>query len=148
MAPEAPLWVYRLPSIIGATLSVLAAFWLARAFMGPAGALLVGGFRCSGNHCRGGGAARQDGRHADGNHHHVAQGALARIWLKKPGIDACGALSFVFWTALAASVLIKGPVGPMVVGTTLLGLFIADAEAFMVQGRIAFARLSYGSLFW
>ncbi|MDN3719177.1 hypothetical protein QW131_07975 [Roseibium salinum] len=42
--PDAPLWVYRLPSLIGAVICVLASFWLARAFMGPAGALLAGSF--------------------------------------------------------------------------------------------------------
>jgi len=41
---EAPLWVYRLPSLIGAVFCVFAAFWMARAFMGPAGAVIVAGF--------------------------------------------------------------------------------------------------------
>ena len=119
---DAPLWVYRLPSIIGATLSVLAAFWLARAFMGPAGALLVGGFVALaiivGVEAR---LAKTDAMLLATII--VAQGALARIWLKDPGRRLWG-LSFVFWTALAASVLIKGPVGLMVVGTTVIGLFV------------------------
>jgi len=118
---EAPLWVYRLPSLIGATLSVLAAFWLARAFMGPAGALLVGGFVALaiivGVEAR---LAKTDAMLLATII--IAQGALARIWLKNPGRQLWS-LSFVFWTALAASVLIKGPVGPMVIGLTVVGLF-------------------------
>jgi len=118
---EASLWVYRLPSLFGATLSVLAAFWLARAFMGPAGALLVGGFVALaiivGVEAR---LAKTDAMLLATII--VAQGALARLWLKKADRRLWG-LAFVFWTALAASVLIKGPVGPMVIGLTVLGLF-------------------------
>ncbi|MCK7615915.1 ArnT family glycosyltransferase [Roseibium sediminicola] len=118
---EAPLWVYRVPSLVGATLSVLAAFWLARAFMGPAGALLVGGFVALaiivGVEAR---LAKTDAVLLATII--IAQGALARIWLKNPG-RRLWSLSFVFWTALAASVLIKGPVGPMVIGLTVVGLF-------------------------
>ena len=117
---NAPLWVYRLPSIIGATLSVLASFWLARAFMGPAGALLVGGFVALaiilGVEAR---LAKTDAMLFAMII--FAQGALARIWLRDAGQRLWG-LGFVFWTALAASVLIKGPVGPMVVGFTVVGL--------------------------
>lgn len=124
---EAPLWVYRLPSLLGATLSVLAAFWLARAFMGPAGALLVGCFVALaiivGVEAR---LAKTDAMLMATVI--VAQGALARIWLKNPGRRLWG-LSFVFWTALAASVLIKGPVGLMVVGTTIIGLMALTRKA-------------------
>jgi len=124
---DAPLWVYRLPSIIGAVLSVLASFWLARAFMGPAGALLVGGFVALaiivGVEAR---LAKTDAMLLATIV--VAQGALARIWLKNPGRRLWG-LSFVFWTALAASVLIKGPLGPMVVGTTVIGLFVLTRKS-------------------
>lgn len=119
---DAPLWVYRLPSIIGATISVLAAFWMARAFMGPAGALLAGGFVALaiivGVEAR---LAKTDAMLFATVI--IAQGALARIWLKDTDQRLLG-LSFLFWTALAAGVLIKGPVGLMVVGFTVAGLMI------------------------
>ncbi|WP_420332220.1 ArnT family glycosyltransferase [Roseibium sp.] len=119
---DAPLWVYRLPSIIGAMISVLAAFWMARAFLGPAGALLVGGFVALaiivGVEAR---LAKTDAMLFATVI--IAQGALARIWLKNTDQRMWG-LSFLFWTALAAGVLIKGPVGPMVVGFTVAGLMI------------------------
>ncbi|MET1415479.1 glycosyltransferase family 39 protein [Roseibium sp. HPY-6] len=123
---DAPLWVYRLPSIIGATLSVLASFWMARAFLGPAGALLVGGFVSLaiivGVEAR---LAKTDAMLFATVV--IAQGALARIWLRDAGERIWG-LSFLFWTALAAGVLIKGPVGLMVVGLTVAGLMILKRQ--------------------
>lgn len=119
---DAPLWVYRLPSLIGATLSVLAAFWLARAFMGPAGALVAASFVAAaiilGVEAR---LAKTDAMMFATVV--IAQGALARIWLKEADRRLWG-LAAIFWTALAASVLIKGPVGLMVVGFTIAGLMI------------------------
>ncbi|MCV0426509.1 MAG: glycosyltransferase family 39 protein [Roseibium sp.] len=119
---DAPLWVYRLPSVIGAIISVLATFWMARAFMGPAGALLVSGFVVLaiivGVEAR---LAKTDAMLFAAIV--IAQGALARIWLKENGTRQWG-MGLLFWTALAASVLIKGPVGPMVVGLTVVGLMV------------------------
>ncbi len=119
---KAPLWVYRLPSLIGAVVCVLAGYWLARAFMGPAGALLAGGFIATaiivGVEAR---LAKTDAALFAAIM--IAQGALARIWLKDAGHRLWG-LGFLFWTALAASVLIKGPVGPMVIGLTVVGLMV------------------------
>ncbi|TWI92728.1 4-amino-4-deoxy-L-arabinose transferase-like glycosyltransferase [Roseibium hamelinense] len=123
---EAPLWVYRLPSIIGATLAVLATFWLARAFMGPAGALVAGMFVASaiilGVEAR---LAKTDAMLFFTIV--LAQGALARIWLRRTGTRMWG-MAFVFWTALAGSVLIKGPVGPMVIGLTVVLLFALERK--------------------
>ncbi|MBO6755391.1 MAG: glycosyltransferase family 39 protein [Roseibium sp.] len=119
---ESPLWVYRLPSAIGATLAVLASFWMARAFMGPAGALMVGIFVASAI------ILNVEARLAKTDAMLfftivLAQGALARIWLAEDGRRRWG-LGFVFWTALAAGILIKGPVAPMVVGTTVVALMV------------------------
>lgn len=119
---DAPLWAYRLPSIAGAIVSVLASFWLARAFMGPAGALLAAGFVATaiivGVEAR---LAKTDAVLFATIL--IAEGALARIWLKDTGKRLWG-LSFLFWTSLAASVLVKGPVGPMVIGLTVAGLMV------------------------
>jgi 4-amino-4-deoxy-L-arabinose transferase-like glycosyltransferase len=119
---DAPLWVYRLPSVLGALISVLASFWMARAFMAPAGALLVACFVALaiivGVEAR---LAKTDAVLLATII--IAQGALARVWLREAGERSWG-LGFVFWTALAASVLIKGPVGPMVIGLTVVGLMV------------------------
>jgi 4-amino-4-deoxy-L-arabinose transferase-like glycosyltransferase len=134
---SAPLWVYRLPSIIGATLSVLAVFWLARAFMGPSGALVAGGFVVLaiilGVEAR---LAKTDATLFATIV--IAQGALARLWLRNSSDRAWG-LAFVFWTALAASVLVKGPVGPMVVGSTVVGLIITGRNLSWFKGAVPLA---------
>ncbi|GAB4576830.1 MAG: glycosyltransferase family 39 protein [Roseibium sp.] len=138
---DSPLWVYRLPSVIGATLSVLASYWLARAFMGPAGALLVGGFVSLaiivGVEAR---LAKTDAVLFATII--LAQGALARIWLKDAGKRLLG-LSFIFWTALACSVLIKGPVGPMIVGLTVAGLFAAARKVSWFKAASPLAGLAW-----
>ncbi len=131
---SASLWVYRLPSIIGATLGVLAVFWLARAFMGPSGALVAGSFVVLaiilGVEAR---LAKTDATLFATIV--IAQGALARLWLRNSSDRAWG-LAFVFWTALAASVLVKGPVGPMVVGFTVVGLIITSRNLSWFKGAV------------
>jgi 4-amino-4-deoxy-L-arabinose transferase-like glycosyltransferase len=134
---SAALWVYRLPSIIGAILSVLAVFWLARAFMGPSGALVAGSFVVLaiilGVEAR---LAKTDATLFATIV--IAQGALARLWLRNSSDRAWG-LAFVFWTALAASVLVKGPVGPMVVGFTVVGLIITSRNLSWFKGAVPLA---------
>ncbi|MEJ8474396.1 ArnT family glycosyltransferase [Roseibium algae] len=118
---SAPLWAYRLPSLIGGVLAVLLSYWAARAFVGPPASLLVGLFMAAaiilGVESR---LAKTDA--ALMATIILAQGALARLWLKDGETRRWG-LAFVFWTALAAGVLIKGPVAPMIVGLTVLALF-------------------------
>ena len=124
---DSPLWVYRLPSLMGATLVVLAGFWMARAFMGPAGALLVGTFLVAavilGVESR---LAKTDAVLFSSIV--IAQGALARIWLRDANHRLWG-LAFVFWTAIAIGILVKGPVAPMVVGLTVAGLMVLRRTA-------------------
>ncbi|MEW4459543.1 Undecaprenyl phosphate-alpha-4-amino-4-deoxy-L-arabinose arabinosyl transferase [Labrenzia sp. THAF35] len=136
---DAPLWAYRLPSVIASIISVLATFWLARAFMGPAGALLAAGFVALaiivGVEAR---LAKTDA--ALFAMIIIAQGALARVWLKDPDKRLWG-LGFLFWTALAGSVLIKGPVGPMVIGLTVVGLMAMKRKAAWFKGTAPIAGL-------
>ncbi|WP_417668843.1 ArnT family glycosyltransferase [Roseibium sp.] len=117
----APLWVYRLPSLLGGVLVVLMAYWAARAFTGPPASLIVGLFVAAaiivGVEAR---LAKTDAMLFAMIV--LAQGALARIWQRDTQERQWG-LAFVFWTALAGGVLIKGPVAPMVVGLTVLALF-------------------------
>ncbi len=130
----APLWVYRLPSLLGAALSVLAAFWAARAFLGPAGALVAAGFVASaiivGVEAR---LAKTDAMLFLTVI--VAQGVLARLWLKDTDKRQWG-LAFVFWTALALSVLIKGPIGLMVVGLTAAGLMLVTRKIAWIKSAV------------
>ncbi|EFO33868.1 glycosyl transferase family protein [Roseibium sp. TrichSKD4] len=129
--PDSPLWVYRLPSLIGAVLVVLAGFWMARAFMGAPGALLVGLFLVSAI------ILGVEGRLAKTDAMLfasivIAQGALARIWLSEKDKRLWG-LGFVFWTALAIGIMVKGPVAPMVVGFTVAGLMLLSRKVRWFQ---------------
>ena len=63
----------------------------------------------------------------------AAMGALARAYLPEQrkwlGAGASWILPGVFWTALAAGVLLKGPVILMVVGLAVVTLSIIDRSA-------------------
>ncbi|WP_417689669.1 ArnT family glycosyltransferase [Roseibium sp.] len=119
---NAPLWAYRLPSIVSGVLVVLLSYWMARAFAGPPVAFVVGLLAAAaiilGVESR---LAKTDATLFATIV--LAQGALARLWLRDTEQRQWG-LAFVFWTALAAGVLIKGPVAPMVIGLTVAGLFV------------------------
>lgn len=123
---DSPIWVYRLPSMIGATLAVLLLYGFARRFAGEdvafaAAALLaaalvlniearlaktdavlltsvVGALGCFGL-----------------VYHRVAHGLRAVPWAAPAG-----------WAFLGLGVLIKGPIAPLVAGLTVATLLVAD----------------------
>lgn len=143
LGSKAPIWVYRLPSQIGAILAVLLTYWCTRAFAGPRAAFfagaLVAGTLLLGVEAR---LAKTDAMLLATIL--AAQGALARIWLDRES-GRHPRLAAVFWVALALSVLIKGPVGPMVVGLALVALCVVQRQLswlkrlYPLQGGIAFA---------
>jgi 4-amino-4-deoxy-L-arabinose transferase-like glycosyltransferase len=119
---DAPIWVHRLPSLLGATAAVALTYWIALPFVGATGsfvaALLMAASVLLGVEAR---LAKTDA---------VllactlgAVGMLARAYLGKP-VTVLGSL--LFWAALAAGILIKGPVIALVVGATTLVLSICD----------------------
>ena len=63
----------------------------------------------------------------------AAMGALARVYLPdlREKLDGAGRwkIAAVFWTAMAAGVLLKGPVNVMIVGLTVITLVIVDRSA-------------------
>lgn len=123
---EAPLWVYRLPSVVGAVLAVLLSYWAARAFVGPPAAFLTGLLvACA--------IILEVEAHLAKTDAMLfasiiaAQGALARLWLRRTQAPQWR-LAALFWTALAAGILIKGPVILMVVGLTVAALCILTRQ--------------------
>lgn len=58
----------------------------------------------------------------------TAQGALARFYLLREELTPKRQwqLAAIFWTAIGCSVLLKGPIVPLVVGLTIVALVIAD----------------------
>src|SRR5665213_3079437 len=132
--PRAPLriWLYRIPSLIGAIGAVLLTYWTALAFVTRRGAVLAALILCSsvllGVEAR---LAKTDAMLLLTVV--AAMGALARVYLSwQRGEDpehptwACPA---IFWTALAGGILLKGPLILMFVGLTIATLAILDRSA-------------------
>jgi 4-amino-4-deoxy-L-arabinose transferase-like glycosyltransferase len=124
--PEArtQIWLYRIPSLIGATATVLLTYWALLAFLSLPLALLGGALMAAavllGVEAR---IAKTDALLAACAV--ATMGALARTWL-----DWTRSLAFVpdrrnwlvFWGATALGLLIKGPIVPMVWGLAILVL--------------------------
>lgn len=124
---DAPLWVYRLPSLIAGLSVVLLTYWMARAFAGPPVAFVAGLLVLSALIL---GVEARLGK-TDATLFAMivlAQGALARLFLAGSPVPRWG-LALVFWTAIAGGVLVKGPVILMVVGLTVAGLMLLTRSA-------------------
>ena len=115
---DLPIWVYRLPSLIGATLAALATLLIGGLLFGPTVGLVSGLLMASvillGVEAR---LAKTDAMLLATIL--AAQYGLARLWL---GAKLGRLPVLAFYAALAAGVLIKGPVIALVTGTTALAL--------------------------
>ncbi len=120
------IWPYRLPSLGGALLAVLATFQLGRALVGRRAALL--------------GAAMLASCMVLVGEVHIAKtdavllatvtaamGLFGLAYLRPQGFTAKQAAAF--WLVLGVSVLIKGPIGPMVALLTGVTLAVVDRGA-------------------
>ncbi len=126
------IWLYRVPSLVGAIGAVLLTYWAALAFVSRRAAVLAGLMMAS---CVLLGIERLIAKTDAVLLMTVvaAMGAMARAYLSEQGrrLDAAGAwtVAAVFWTALAAGVLLKGPLIVMVVGLAALALIVVDRSA-------------------
>ncbi len=128
------IWLYRIPSLLGALGAVLATYWCALAFAGrrPAvlAALMMAGSILLGVEAR---LAKTDAMLLFTIV--VAMGALARAYmLPRPGSAGDSMrldwpIPALFWTALAAGILDKGPLNLMVVGLAAVTLSIIERSA-------------------
>jgi 4-amino-4-deoxy-L-arabinose transferase-like glycosyltransferase len=128
--PRARIIFYRIPSLIAALASVLLTYWAALAFVRRRYALLaalaMAGSLILGVEAR---IATIDASLLVSAI--AAQGALARFYLFRGEISPPRQwrLAAIFWTAIAASILLKGPIIPGVVALTAVSLSIADRSA-------------------
>jgi 4-amino-4-deoxy-L-arabinose transferase-like glycosyltransferase len=119
LAQANPVWPYRIPSLLGGLTAVLATFGFGRRLAGPRAALAGAAFLAGSLvltaevHI-----AKTDAALLGATT--VAMGLLSRAWLEPARMTRAAALGF--WTALAVTILLKGPVGPMVVVLTLAAL--------------------------
>jgi 4-amino-4-deoxy-L-arabinose transferase-like glycosyltransferase len=139
------IWLYRLPSLFGAIGAVLLTYWTALAFVTRRTALLAALMMASsvllGVEAR---LAKTDA---------VllltcvaAMGAMARIYLtsrRTPDVEIGWRLPAILWTAMAAGVLIKGPLILMFVALTALTLSIADRSGRWIWKLRPFAGLAW-----
>src|SRR5665213_2336240 len=120
------IWAWRVPSLLGAMLAAAACAWGAAAFLRPAGALMAGSllgasFMLSTEAAIAAADAVLCGAVT------LAMAALARLYLAaREGPPAGLRSKGLFWLGLSLSVLVKGPIGPMVVALTLAALCLWD----------------------
>ena len=122
------IWVYRLPSLAGATFAVLLTYWAALAFVPRRAALLAALMMASsvllGVEAR---LAKTDAMLLLASV--AAMGALARIYLASQAeaeVKIGWLQPAILWTAIAAGVLLKGPLILMFVGLTAAVLCAVD----------------------
>lgn len=126
LAHDNPIWPYRLPSALGALIAVLGTYALGVRLAGRQAALLGAAFLaasvilCTEVHI-----AKTDAALAGTVV--LAMGVLGRAYLA-PGAVGAGQAA-LFWLAMAASILLKGPIGPMVAGLAALALGVLDRRA-------------------
>ena len=126
VATENPVWPYRIPSALGGLCAVLATFWAGQRLVGQRAALLAAGMLAASVilvvevHIAKTDAALLGATTA-------AMAVLARAYLDPGGVRPGAAA--LFWLAIGAGVLLKGPVTPMVAGLTVLALVVADRRA-------------------
>src|SRR5436190_16215002 len=130
--PQARIWLYRIPSLIGATGAVLLTYWAALAFVTRRGAVLTALIMCSSV------LLSAEARLAKTDAMLLltvvaAMGAMARVYLSwQRGDDVSHppwSWPAIFWTALAGGILLKGPLILMFVGLTMVALAILDRNA-------------------
>ena len=138
---DSPIWLYRIPSLFGAILGVLLVYWCARAFTNPKNSLIAGALVASAL------ILSAEARIAKHDAFLFAcimatQGALVRLWLVEKFKDS-KFYAFIFWTGFAASILIKGPVGPMTIGLTILFLCVLNRQIFWLKRLYLFYGVIY-----
>lgn len=115
---ERAIWVQRLPSVLGALLAVLATYWGAARMIGRQGAFIAASMLAlSALMIFEAHIAKTDA---------VLCGLAASCFGSLAHIRHRGGKpsSWVFWLALGASIMIKGPIVPILVGLTLTTLAI------------------------
>src|SRR5690349_12216031 len=119
------IWLYRVPSLLGAIGATLLTYWAALAFVSRRGAFLAAVMM--GTSLLLGVEARLAKTDAALLACCVAtMGVMARAYLAQSDRDIPWRHAILLWTALAAGILLKGPLILMVAGLAAITLTIAD----------------------
>ncbi|WP_245447264.1 glycosyltransferase family 39 protein [Methylobacterium sp. 17Sr1-1] len=119
------IWLYRIPSLVGAVATVLLSYWAALAFLPRRGAFLaaalVGASVMLSAEAR---LAKTDALLTACAV--AAMGALARAWLARAtALRLPNTTILTFWLAVAAGILVKGPMVPLFAGLAALSLSVS-----------------------
>jgi 4-amino-4-deoxy-L-arabinose transferase-like glycosyltransferase len=125
------IWLYRIPSLMGAIGSVLLTYWTALAFVSRRAAVLAG-VMLAGSMLLGGEARLAKTDAVLLATIIAAMGAMARIYLRQrhnPEAAIEWILPAIFWTAIAGGILLKGPLILMIVGLAAVTVSFFDRSA-------------------
>lgn len=128
-AEQAPIWAYRVPSLLSAIAAVLLTAWIGACLFTPAigflAALMLAGTILMGVEAR---LAKTDAALLATVL--LAQGAFARIYCAaRAGVPPPPRMADLFWVAIGLGILIKGPIIVLVAGGTMVVLRLFDREA-------------------
>jgi 4-amino-4-deoxy-L-arabinose transferase-like glycosyltransferase len=120
------IWAYRVPSVLGAMLAAAACAWGALAFLGPGEALMAGLLLASTLVLSTESTLATTDAALCGAVT-LSLAAMGRVYLAGRGGPPAGRWTLaLFWLGLGASVLLKGPIGPMAAALTGIALALWD----------------------
>ena len=125
LATENPIWPYRLPSLAGGLLAVLAVFEIGRAMGDRRAAVLAAAMLGSCVIL----VAETHLAKTDAMLLGVTTVAMAVMWRAYAGDRLGRAQAALFWLMVGVGILLKGPITPMVAGLAALTLAAADRRA-------------------
>jgi 4-amino-4-deoxy-L-arabinose transferase-like glycosyltransferase len=129
------IWAYRVPSLLGAMAAAAGCAWGAAAFFGPRGGAIAGAAMGSSLVLSTEALLATTDAALCGA---VAwmMAALGRLYASSRGdaVTAGVGTKALFWAGLAASILLKGPIGPMIAALTVLALWVQDRSVAWARG--------------
>ena len=139
---ERKIWAQRLPSVLGALLAVFATYWGAARMIGRRGAVFAGGMLALSALV-------------------IFEAHIAKTDAVLLGLSTCclGSLAhmrhgggkkaaWLFWLALGASIMIKGPVLPIIVLLTLITLAIWERRNSWMKHLLNWPAIIIFALIW
>jgi len=139
---ERDIWVQRLPSVLGTLIAVLATYWGAVRMIGRRGAFIAASMLAlSALMIFEAHIAKTDAMLCG-----LAAACFAALAHSRNGGGKTPV--WVFWIALGASIMIKGPVVPILVGLTLITLAFWERRNQWMKGLINWPAISLFFLMW
>ena len=143
---RAPIWTYRIVSVLGIAMAVLATCWVGSRLFGQR-AGLVAGLALAATF-----AVAFEGRTAKTDaallaFSVLAQGALAQIYVNvREGRTVAPHLPWLFWAAQGCGILIKGPITPLASLLTVAALYVLRRDLGWLKATRPLAGLALTAL--